>query len=373
MLATVAVLSLQGFSPLASTSIRPAMLPSSAQSAPVMVLASTDQLPRTASSSTPPLAVVEEKTKSSKTSLSEFAKTVNNAAGMPLLTQADTKHAHAATAATFLISSYVLLYSGLWKEFTADDWSTFANFDAMQALMVASGIGMAGTAFPMIPKQRNFQNYAAGLRNGMMAAAISACMAAAFMIDADAFMPSAVVDLSSNVASLGIVALLYDMIVHKQPWDQRPVLADLKLELPPEASMSAQHALSIFWLASVCAGLGHLALADGTTGLTDLADDATRAFAAQLALGLAATPTVEAFFAGSLLFKDRFCKPSGEHVFTRELLGEDGEPNGEFGVRLAIQLPLQVLFSFPGPAATTVLLASASGHAEAVREFFFLA
>lgn len=300
----------------------------------------------------------------SRRRLPGWAKRANEVMSMPLFTYADKMHVHAISATLWLLGSYGVLFTGLCRELTMDDWSAFAELDAPTAALLASGIAMAGTGFPLLPK-KHFRSFQAGMRNGMLSAALGAWMAAGFAME-PASLPPHLVEASILVARLGIVTMAVDYLIDKQPWDQRPVIEDLKLKMPPEASLNAATFLSVLWEGSVLCGLAHLALADGTAGVTDLHDPTTRAFAAQLAVGLAATPTIEAFFVGTLLQKDRFCKPSGKHFFCREL------PDGEFGVRLAVQLPLQILFSFPGPAAMTVLLALTTGHADAVRSYFFL-
>ena len=288
---------------------------------------------------------------------------LNHASGMPLITHADSWHAHAASGAAWLASAYPILFFSWYAAYA--DPSAFGLAPGLSlplCLCLIAGVTTSATGYPMRPK-KHFPHYTGQMRNSMLCTSLSALLVATFA--AEPHLPPPLVAAAHAATALGAGLVAYDAVVARTPWDISQVVIDLKLELPPRAAILAANTISLSWLAIFAAAVSHVLLGGASAHdlLGSAGPEGSAAFAAQMALALALAPASEALV-GTSMQKDRFTKKDGAHVLVHQL--DSG------GFRPAHWLEAcELLFNVPGPATITIGLALLGGHAELVRHFFF--
>jgi hypothetical protein len=314
-----------------------------------------------------------------------WGKFVNRKLNMPMITQADRLHLHAASASVFFLSSYASLAVAHVHEFLWDDWSVFSGYNNNAFMMFSPfflcGLIMTATALPMFPTSRQFCNYSAQMCHSMASTAALLTMAATFMLSSqggesgegllgklltDASLPSSVLSLSMKVvASSTYLAMLW-FGLSGRPWDIAPIAREMKINGISPAINVAATVLGVVWYVQAAFCVAHGVLG-GTYHLTDLGnyDPVSLGFAAQMSLALAVTPASDALVAGTFMKNESFNKGQGERIILY-----DGEGSDEMRPRKFIE-SLQLLFVYPGPVLVPMGLAYMNGHGDVVSNFFY--
>ena len=224
---------------------------------------------------------------------------------MPLITHADSWHAHAASGAAWLASAYPILFFSWYAAYA--DPSAFGLAPGLSlplCLCLIAGVTTSATGYPMRPK-KHFPHYTGQMRNSMLCTSLSALLVATFA--AEPHLPPPLVAAAHAATALGAGLVAYDAVVARTPWDISQVVIDLKLELPPRAAILAANTISLGWLAIFAAAVSNVLLGGASAHdlLGSAGPEGSAAFAAQMALALALAPASEALV-GTSMQKDRF-------------------------------------------------------------------
>lgn len=268
-----------------------------------------------------------------------WARMVNQAFAMPLITRMDKSHLHALSASVWLFGSYGTLLHTWFAEASSGDWSQFFACESFMQILLMSGVLMSVTGQPMTPKTARFANYGKQMRNSMVSAAVQAWVVEVILLRCDGHFPQLLQTPSELLALLAMGLLGWDAVVEGRPWNIEVVIDDLKLARPPPVAMHGAMLISLAYMVLQAMGLYHV-IANDAAGNSP--------FAAQMAFSLAVTPATEALI-GTLMQKDRYTKKHGQHVWLHE--NEDGSFRPSHRLEAG-----QLLLSAPGPYLMTLAL-----------------
>jgi len=313
----------------------------------------------------------------SRTSLPPWADPINRAMNFKLITHADKGHVHAVTGATWFVSSYTLLFDSLANEALSGDHTIALAHGTSGPVLIAcaAGLAVAASGFPMTPSKRTLRAYAAQMQSSMLSVATCCMVLAAHSVN-EASLPEFAISATHALAGASIVGHLIDFTVEQKPWNQVPSIIDLKLKMPPTPIIRIAQTVSLGWCAMALACFAHAALG-GPEALSNVPLD-EKGFAAQMTLAIIMAPASEAFI-GTLVNKERFRREAANRVgepsqnkFVYALKDDEtGRLTGEFRPSHAMEA-IELALNVPGPQIAAVAMALTTGHADAVRHFFFL-
>jgi hypothetical protein len=308
-----------------------------------------------------PQYLPDTKKKSGRDALPAWGRKINESLRLTMITHADKKHVHAISGSTWFIGGYSLLLTAWAKELLFDDWSTFATLNPFVGA-VCLGAAVSTLSSSPLRHDKRYPSYSKVMRNGMCTGICTALLCSTFAYG-DA-MPPMLHDGSLVVLSVATLAVAYQAVVDRAPWDFRGTIEDLKLEMPPEWAMVISKVIGLSWLFVLSQASSH-ALLGTFNDSTILHDETFRAFCAQMSLGLSMTPAGDALV-GSLMQKDRFSpKAADSYKFVTQ------RNDGRFETNRLLEAA-QMAFTYPGPIVASAFVALATDHADTVQHFFHL-
>ena len=326
--------------------------------------------------SSPPLSQMQEQqqivpkttpARSGRNALPGWGRKVNDVLGITLVTHADKKHVHALSGATWWFGGNAILWM-TWAQqiFFSSSSNRIDVFDGLNPLLGAVCIGATVTALASAPLRHDekYPSYSTMMRNGMLTGVCTSLLCCTFAIGGITELPTAALQTASaGVISVATMAVLYQAVVDRMPWDFRGTIRDLDLEMPPEAIMVLSMAIGLSWVLLLGLTSSH-ALLD-MNGVMDI-DESMKSFLAQMSLALSMTPAGEAV-AGSAMLKERFGRKADDYNYKFVSKQSDGS----FSTNRFLEA-LQLTFNFPGPVVFTTAVALATDHVDVVKHFFYI-